>query len=92
MPAELAQQSKIGEQFKRGLLVTDINVGGPSYHKLSEERDIIVEILNPSPRRPVTSQGDLEKALGSVKKGQYVTLLVYNLDVQSTRVESFQIQ
>jgi hypothetical protein len=27
-----------------------------------------------------------------VKKGQYVTLLVYNIRLQSTRVESMQVQ
>ncbi|HEX2780784.1 MAG TPA: Do family serine endopeptidase [Gemmatimonadaceae bacterium] len=92
VPAELAQRSSLGDQFRRGLLVTDISVGGPSYKKLIEERDIILEIINPSPRRPVTSQSELEKALGGMKKGQYVTLLVYNIDGQSTRVESVQVQ
>ncbi|HEX8848661.1 MAG TPA: Do family serine endopeptidase [Gemmatimonadaceae bacterium] len=92
VPAELAQASKLGDQFRRGVVVTDINTKGPAYKKLIEERDIIVEIINPAPRRPVTSPADLEKALGSMKKGQYVTLLVYNIDNQSTRVESVQLQ
>jgi serine protease Do len=92
IPQELAQRSELGDQFRRGLLVTDINIGGPAYHKLIEERDIIVEILNPSPRRAVTSQGDLDKTINSLKSGQYVTLLVYNIDNRATRVESLRVQ
>ena len=92
VPAELAQRSELGDKFRRGLLVTDVNVGGPAYKKLIEERDIIVEILNPAPRRPLTSQGELEKVIGTLKAGQYVTVLVYNIDGQATRVESLRVQ
>ena len=92
VPPELAKRAELGDQFRRGLLVTDVNVGGPAYKKLIEERDIIVEILNPAPRRPVTSQGELEKAIGSLKSGQYVTVLVYIIDGQATRVESLRVQ
>ena len=92
IPAELAQRSEVGDQFRRGLLVTDVNVGGPAYKKLIEERDIIVEILNPAPRRAVTSQGELEKTISTLKSGQYVTVLVYNIDGHATRVESLRVQ
>jgi len=92
VPAELSQRSTLNEQFKRGLLVTDVNVNGPAYKKLIEDRDIILEVINPSPRVTVTSQGELERALGRVKSGDYVTLLVYNLDGQQTRVESVRVQ
>ena len=92
VPSELSQRSTLREQFRRGLLVTDVNTGGPSYKKLIEERDIILEVINPAPRVAVTSQGELERALGRVKTGDYVTLLVYNLDGQQTRVESVRVQ
>ena len=92
VPAELAQRSQLGDQFRRGLLVTDVSIGGPAYKKLIEERDIIVEILNPAPRRAVTSQSELEKTISALKSGQYVTVLVYNLDGQATRVESLRVQ
>jgi len=69
-----------------------VNTGGPAYKKLIEERDIIVEILNPAPRRTVTSPGELDKAINSLKSGQYVTLLVYNIDGRATRVESLRVQ
>ena len=92
VPAELSQRSTLSEQFKRGLMVTDVNTSGPSYKKLIEDRDIILEVINPAPRVTVTSQGELERALGKVKSGDYVTLLVYNLDGQQTRVESVRVQ
>ena len=92
VPSELTQRSAQSEQFKRGLLVTDVNAGGPAYKKLIEERDIILEVINPAPRVTVTSQGELERALGKVKSGEYVTLLVYNLDGAQTRVESVRVQ
>ena len=92
IPSELAQRSELGDQFRRGLLVTDVNTGGPAYKKLIEERDIIVEILNPAPRHAVTSQGDLDQTINSLKSGQYVTVLVYNIDGRATRVESIRVQ
>ena len=92
VPSELAQRSAESEQFKKGLLVTDVNSAGPAYKKLIEERDIILEVLNPAPRMVVTSQGELERALGKVKSGDYATLLVYNLDQGQTRVESLRVQ
>jgi serine protease Do len=92
VPSELSQRSAQSEQFKRGLLVTDVSTAGPAYKKLIEERDIILEVINPAPRMIVTSQGELERALGKVKTGDYVTLLVYNLDGGQTRVESMRVQ
>jgi serine protease Do len=92
VPAELAQRSAISEQFRGGLLVTDVNVRGPAYRKLFEERDIIVEVLNPAPRQPVKSQADLEKAIGKVRSGEFVSLLIYNLDGNQTRVENLRVQ
>ncbi len=92
IPQELAQRSELGDQFRRGLLVTDVNTNGPAFHKLIEERDIIVEVLNPQPRHAVTSQSDLDKTINSLKSGQYVTLLIYNIDAQATRVESLRVQ
>ncbi len=59
IPAELARRSELGDQYRRVLIVTDVKIGGPAYKKLIDERDIIVEILNPSPRRAVSSQSEL---------------------------------
>ena len=91
VPAELAGRSSQGDQFRRGLVVTDVMVSGPAYKKLIEERDIIVEIVNPGPRRAVTSQSELDRALKGMKKGDYITLLVYNLDQEGTRVENLRV-
>ncbi|HEX2719199.1 MAG TPA: Do family serine endopeptidase [Gemmatimonadaceae bacterium] len=91
VPAELAQRSSQGDSFRRGLVVTDVMVSGPAYKKLIEERDVIVEIINPGPRRAVTSQGDLDRTLKGLKAGDYITLLVYNLDQEGTRVENLRV-
>lgn len=64
----------------RGLRVTEVVPGGPadSDGGLFAGSDIIVEILNPGPRRPVNSVSDLQQVLSGLKSGDYLSLVVLN--------------
>ena len=79
VPQELATQGRVPAQFRRGLLVTDVNLTGPARNVMSEGRDIIVRILNPQPARDIRSTDDLDTALSRVRTGDFVTLLLYTV-------------
>jgi hypothetical protein len=42
-----------------------------------------VKVINPGPAKAIKSVEDLERVLGKLKAGEYVSLLVYNLGDQS---------
>ena len=81
IPAELAQ--RVGDEYRRGLLVTDVSVRGPAYRELFANRDIIVRTLNPV-RKEIRTATDLEDVVKSLKRGDVVSLLVYDMAVGGT--------
>ena len=68
-----------------GVLVADVEALGPAYRKLFQN-DIITDILYPTPRRPVLSVADLQKALGDIKPGGYISLNVFAAGTQGSGV------
>jgi serine protease Do len=76
--AEFVQQFNLPTE-DRGLRVTDVDDAGPAHNKLAPT-DIIVAVLYPEPRRPIHTVADLQSALEHEKTGDYVTLLVYQVD------------
>ncbi len=83
VPTELAQQAKLSDQWRRGLLVTDVSPSGPAYHELNENSSIIISVLYPK-KRDVRSAADLEEAISGLKRGDLITLLVYDVRAQGT--------
>ncbi|HUF27950.1 MAG TPA: trypsin-like peptidase domain-containing protein [Gemmatimonadaceae bacterium] len=74
LPTQLLQQvQRTAEQG--GVLVTNVSATGPAYGRL-QARDIIVEVVNPGPRRPIRTVADLERVMSSLKSGDYVTLMI----------------
>jgi serine protease Do len=76
-----AQLSQIPSQLpagfpSHGVIVTDVEALGPAYGKLFP-KDIITDVLYPTPRRPVLSVMDLQKILGDIKPGGYISLNVF---------------
>ena len=61
-----------------------------SYRNL-QQGDIITEIGTPSPRRPVRTVSDFETVLNRANNGTLVSLLVYNVQAQQTRVVNLRI-
>ena len=83
VPTELAQQAKLSDQWRRGLLVTDVSPSGPAYHELSENSSIIISVLYPK-KREIRSTTDLEDIVSNLKRGDLITLLVYDVRAQGT--------
>ncbi len=94
VPNEFATQGRVPSQYRGGLLVTDVSLTGPARNSLIEGTDIIVRVLNPQPARDVRSPADLEGALGRVRAGDLVTLLVYDPrpQVSATRVVTLRVE
>ena len=89
--AEAAQELQLPANT-RGLIVTDVTPGGPSWQVLYDDPqqggpDIILSIEG----KPVRTQSDLRKALQSERPGNIVTLRIYNPRAQNRRVERIKL-
>ena len=87
-------RAQVPEPYKRGLIVSDVAVSGPSFHKLSSDGTILLEILNPGPRRVLRSPADLDAVLSGAKSGDLVSMMVYDMGPQGgiTRVVTVKVQ
>ena len=97
VPAEFVRARRVASDYRDGLLVTDVSARGPAYRELFPNRDIIVRVLNPV-RREIQAASDLEQIAGSMKRGDVLTLLVWDTaaitgdQVGRTRVVNIPIQ
>jgi serine protease Do len=75
----------------RGVLVTDVIAGGPSWGELVDPDrggpDIILEVE----RKPVRTPAELQAALKDMKPGDIVSLRVYNTQAKNRRVERIKL-
>ena len=76
---------------QRGLLVTGVTAGGPSWGELVDAGrggpDIILEVEG----KPVKSVGQLAEAVKGMKPGEIVSLRVYNARAKNRRVERIRL-
>jgi serine protease Do len=76
---------------QRGLLVTEVKPGGPSWGELVDPDrggpDIILEVE----RKPVRTVAELRKALEGMKAGDIVSVRVYNPQAKTRRVERIRL-
>ena len=86
---ELARSQRLDEAL-RGLRITDVAPAGPARDKLVSS-DIIVAVIYPGPRRAVRSVADLQQVLDKLRDGEYVSLHVYSLQTQQTRVVNVRV-
>lgn len=77
VPTDVSQRMKLDG---RGVRVTGVAEDGPARDKLAPGSDIVLEVLYPAPRRAVKTVADLQSVLGALKEGDYVSLLVRNMD------------
>jgi len=84
------RQLQLGPE-QRGVIVTAVRAGGPSYGELVDPDnggpDIILELEG----TPIRSPADLRKAVAAHKSGSIVSLRVYNARAQSRRVERIRL-
>jgi serine protease Do len=76
---------------QRGLLVTGVTPGGPSYGEVADPDnggpDIILELEG----KPVKTTADLKQALKSSKAGDIVSLQLYNTQAKTHRIERIRL-
>jgi serine protease Do len=76
---------------QRGLLVTGVTPGGPSYGEVADPDnggpDIILEVEG----KPVKSAADLKQALKNYEADDIVTLRLYNTQAKSKRIERIRL-
>jgi S1-C subfamily serine protease len=76
---------------QRGVLVTEVAPGGPSYGEVAEPEtggpDIILELEG----KPVKTPADLRQALKSYKAGDIVSLRIYNTQAKTRRIERIRL-
>jgi serine protease Do len=76
---------------QRGLLVTDVTAGGPSWNELADPDqggpDIILEVEG----KPVKTTAQLRDAIKGMKPGEIVSLRVYNTQGKNRRVERIKL-
>ena len=90
-PVSADARARIEAPYRSGLMVSDVNVTGPAYRRFLADQTVLVEVLNPGPRRPLRSAADLEAVLKGLKTGDLVTFLVYDIN-SGTRAVSVQVQ
>ncbi len=76
---ELVNRARVAEPYRKGLIVSDVSVTGPAYRKLFADATIIVQVINPGPKRDLRSAADLDAVLSRLSSGDLVTFLVYDL-------------
>jgi serine protease Do len=91
VPTELATQARLSDQWRRGLLVTDISPTGPAYRELNENSSIIVSVLFPQ-KKEIRSPADFEDIVSKLKRGDLITLLVYDVRGQGTASVTLKAQ
>ncbi len=71
----VASEARLSEEYRRGLMVTNVSVRGPAYREL-RANDIIVQALGP--KRDIRSVTDLESAVKATKRGEVLSLVVFS--------------
>jgi serine protease Do len=76
---ELVNRARVAEPYRRGLIVSDVSVTGPAYRKLFADATILMQVINPGPKRELRSAADLDAVLSTLRNGDLVTFMVYDL-------------
>jgi serine protease Do len=75
----LVSRARVAEPYRQGLMVSEVNVTGPAYRRVTADNTILVQVLNPGPRRDLRTPADLETVLSRLKPGDVVTFLAYDV-------------
>ena len=59
----------MSEVYRRGLMVSEVNVTGPARGKIFADNTILLQVLNPAPRRELHSAADLDAVLAGCGRG-----------------------
>jgi serine protease Do len=76
---------------QRGLLVTGVTAGGPSYGEVADPDNGGPDILLELEGKPLKSTSDLRQALKSYKADDIVSLRIYNTQAKTKRIERIRL-
>lgn len=76
---------------QRGLLVTGVDPGGPSYGEVADPDNGGPDILLELEGKPLKTASDLRQALKSYKADDIVSLKIYNTQAKSRRIERIRL-
>jgi serine protease Do len=76
---------------QRGLVVTDVKAGGPSWGELADGDHGGPDIILSVEGTPVKTPAELRKVLAAQKPGSVVSLRVYNPKAQTRRIERIRL-
>ena len=62
--------------------MSDVKPTGPAYGKLFSDQTILLQVINPGPRRDLKSPADLDAVLSRLHDGDLVTFMVYYIGQQ----------
>jgi len=86
---EQATRNEISDE-NRGLRVVEVDPNGPARNSM-QPNDVIVSVVNPGPRKRIRTSADLKQVLNAAKDGSYLSLVVYNLQAQQSRIVNIKI-
>jgi serine protease Do len=75
LPSSEASRLGVPDEYRRGVIVTQIAPSGPGYREFAPN-DVIVQVLYPA-KRDIKSSADLDAALSSLKKGDVIEFKVF---------------
>ena len=91
-PVSSEVSARVDPNYRKGLIVSDVSVTGSAYRKFFADQTILVEVLNPGPRRLLHAAADLDAVLSRMKSGDLITFLVTDVGNPGTRAVTVQVQ
>jgi serine protease Do len=76
---------------QRGVLVTEVTPGGPSYGEVAGPDNGGPDIITELEGKPIKTPADLREALKGFKSGDIVSLKIYNTQVKRPRIERIRL-
>jgi S1-C subfamily serine protease len=76
---------------QRGLLVTRVTPGGPSYGEVADPDQGGPDIILSVEGKPLKSVADLKQALKGFKKDDIVSLRIYNTQAKTRRIQRIRL-
>jgi serine protease Do len=86
---EQAQRGQISDEH-RGLRIVQIDRSSPQRDRWLQN-DVLLAVVNPTPRRELRSTSDLQRVLSSAREGSYLSLMVYNLELGQSRIVNVRV-
>jgi serine protease Do len=86
---EQAERGQIAREH-RGLRIVEIDRNSSQRDRWLQN-DVLLAVINPTPRRELRTAADLQRVLNSARDGSYLSLMVYNLELRQSRIVNVRV-